>query len=222
MNLEQRWSRASASAQSPAQAAEHFWWRLPRRIPARFAELYEIHFERVYAFVGRRLNDRAAVEDVTSDVFHKALANLKRYEWRGVPFGAWLLRIAVNAIVDRSKRTSREIAVEDPPEISVRPGMDQVEHRARLFQLVNRLPEDQRVVVEMRFAEEKSIREIAQALGRSEGAVKQLQFRAVQNLRVGFDSRKADRPVKTRQSAKSLKKSGDGNGWPAEPDRTIR
>src|ERR1700719_2040497 len=62
--------------------------------PARFAELYEINFERVYAFIVRRVQDRIEAQDLTSDVFHQALANLGRFEWRGTPFAAWLFRIA--------------------------------------------------------------------------------------------------------------------------------
>src|SRR2546423_1854514 len=74
--------------------------------PAKFDALYEQHFERVYAFVAGRVRDRAAAEDLTSEVFHKALANLPGYEWRGVPFAAWLMRIAVNSIVDQAKRAA--------------------------------------------------------------------------------------------------------------------
>ena len=85
--------------------------------PTRFAELYETNFERVYAFVVRRVSDRDAAEDLTSEVFHKALANLRRFEWRGVPFAAWLLRIAANAIADRAQRVGIELAVDDPPEL---------------------------------------------------------------------------------------------------------
>ena len=204
--------KSPASKRSPEQADERLLVEAAQNDPARFAELYEKHFERVYAFIARRVGSRDAAEDLTSDVFHKALANLKRFEWRGVPFGAWLLRIAVNAIVDRSKRHGREIAVDDPPELSTRPGLQQVEDRARLFRLVDQLPEDQRHVVVLRFAEEKSIREIAQQLGRSEGAIKQLQFRGLENLRNSFDAVKAGKPQRTRTSAKQIKKSGGRNG----------
>src|SRR5258706_8675231 len=62
--------------------------------PGRFADLYEEHFERVYAHVLRRVCDRTEAQDITADVFQQALANLKRYEWRGAPFAAWLYRIA--------------------------------------------------------------------------------------------------------------------------------
>src|SRR5882762_820890 len=76
--------------------------------PAKFDALYEQHFERVYAFVASRVRERATAEDLTSEVFHKALANLRQYQWRGAPFSAWLLTIAANAIVDQAKRAARE------------------------------------------------------------------------------------------------------------------
>ena len=155
-----------------------------RRNPARFADLYEIHFELVYAYVARRLRDRDLAEDLTSDVFHKALANLENFEWRGAPFATWLVRIAANTVSDHWKRTAREGgSSEKITEPSIEPDMEAIENRARLFQLVAGLPDDQRQVIQGRFVEQRSIREIARELGRSEGAVKQLQFRAVQNLR---------------------------------------
>lgn len=150
--------------------------------PRQFADLYEIHFERVYAYVVSRVRDRSEAQDLTSEVFHQALANLGRYEWRGIPFSAWLYRIAANAIVDRAQRLAREQTI-PPPDRPEESGLEETEHRARIFRLVKELPEDQRRVVELRFTGEKSIREIARELGRSEGAVKQLQFRGLQNLR---------------------------------------
>jgi RNA polymerase sigma-70 factor, ECF subfamily len=158
-----------------------------KRDPARFAELYERNFDRVYAYVCRRLTDRGAAEDVTAEVFHQALANIDRFEWRGTPFVAWLLRIAANAVVDYWRRASREqqLSDEDAPEsFPVDAGnIEQVERQAMIYRLVRTLPSDQRRVLEMRFAEDKRIREIAQELGRTEGSVKQLQFRAIQTLR---------------------------------------
>lgn len=153
-----------------------------QRDPARFAAVYEAHFARVYAYVVRRVRDRHEAEDVTSEVFHDALLNLGRFEWRGVPFAAWLFRIARNAIADRWQRAARERGT-PAPEPAVEPVLPADEERARLYRLVRELPADQRLVIEMRFAQERSIREIAERLGRTEGAVKQLQFRAVQSLR---------------------------------------
>src|SRR5207245_2832725 len=157
--------------------------------PEKFDALYELHFERVYAFAASRVRDRATAEDVTSEVFHKALANLPSYEWRGVPFAAWLLRIAANAIVDYAKRAAREFPASDdsqePPNDPVVQASEvrAIEHRAQLFRLVKQLPAIQKQVVLERFVEQRSIKEIARRLGKTEGAVKQLQLRAVQNLR---------------------------------------
>ncbi len=152
--------------------------------PRRFAELYEENFERVYAFVGSRVRDRDEAEDLTSEIFHRALKNLPRFEWRGVSFAAWLFKIASNAIIDRAKRAAKnraplEINIEDPPGDTLEGAHD----RATLFRLVDGLPADQRRVIVMRFAGQKTIREIAHELRRSEGAVKQLQLRGLQNLR---------------------------------------
>jgi RNA polymerase sigma-70 factor (ECF subfamily) len=125
-----------------------------------------------------------AAQDVTAEVFHDALRNLKRFEWRGVPFAAWLYRIASNAIADHFQRRSRETAQANDASEPATNEVDVIEQRAALFRSVDRLPGDQRRVIVMRFAEEKSIREIAEELGRSEGAIKQLQFRGLANLRV--------------------------------------
>ena len=171
---------------SEGESEERLLIEAAQRDPSRFAELYRQNFERVYAFVARRVADRAEVEDLTSDVFHRALAGLPNFEWRGVPFAAWLYRIAAHAIADRSQRAARERAVSIVEDVD-EPGMEEIEHRARLFRLVGELPSDQRRVIVMRFAEQRRIREIAAELGRSEGAVKQLQFRALENLRLRME-----------------------------------
>jgi RNA polymerase sigma-70 factor, ECF subfamily len=153
-----------------------------QRDPRRFAELYERNFERVYAFIARRVHNREEAEDLTSEVFHQALANIQRFEWRGVPFAAWLYRMAANAIVDRWQSASKEQV--DPRRDAADPAsLDEIEQRAMLFQFVDSLPPDQRRVIVHRFVEQKSTREVAEELGRSEGAVKQLQLRALENLR---------------------------------------
>ena len=153
--------------------------------PGRFADLYELHFERVYAYIARRVNDRSEAEDLTSHVFHQALANLGKFKWRGVPFAAWLFRIAANSIIDRAQKLAHESSPRSPTSdaASEAPDLEKIETVARLYKLVDHLPWDQRYVVRLRFAEEKSIREIAMELSRSEGAIKQLQFRALQTLR---------------------------------------
>lgn len=156
--------------------------------PARFAVLYEHNFELVYAYIARRVRDRSAAEDLTSEVFQKALEHLPGFTWRGVPFAAWLLRIASNIVKDRSKRAAKApqtADLEEAIDIS-QVNLEELEQRACVFRFVDQLPEDQCRVVKLRFAEGKSIREIAGELGRTEGAVKQLQFRGLQSLRAQF------------------------------------
>ncbi|PYU00399.1 MAG: hypothetical protein DMG38_07965 [Acidobacteria bacterium] len=177
-------SAASGQVDAAAKAEERLLVEAARSDPSKFDALYELHFERVYGFIAGRVHDRATAEDLTSEVFYKALANLKSYEWRGVPFAAWLLRIAANAVIDRSQRAPREYSMGDKPhDPSAAPDMRGIEHRARLFRLVNQLPETQRRVVHERFVDQRSIREIAERLGKSEGAIKQLQLRALERLR---------------------------------------
>ena len=78
-----------------------------QRDPSCFADLYEHFFEQVYAYAARRVRDRAAAEDLTAEVFRKALESLPRFKWTGAPFAAWLFRIASNMLADRARRQSR-------------------------------------------------------------------------------------------------------------------
>ena len=150
--------------------------------PARFVGVYERYVDRVYAFVSRRAENRAAAEDITSQVFERALAAIGQFEWRGLPVAAWLFRIASNTLADHWRERGREVH-EAPPEVPDSDELGHIERRITLYQHVERLPDLQRQVIRMRFVEEKSIREVAAFLERSEGAVKQLQLRALENLR---------------------------------------
>jgi RNA polymerase sigma-70 factor, ECF subfamily len=173
--------------------------------PACFADLYELNFERVYAYVVRRVGNRAETEDITAEVFHQALANLKRFQWRGIPFAAWLFRIAANLINDRWQHAAREVQDEGQIEgtsgelvksgktLSGKAGnvtpaeIEEVERRATLFRLVETLPAEQKRVVVLRFVDQKSIKEVAGEIHKTEGAVKQLQFRALSTLRARME-----------------------------------
>ena len=105
--------------------------------------------------------------------------------------GVKLYRIAANAIADYTRKLPRE-ANSEPVGVSIadtESNFDESERRASVYRAIESLPDDQKRVIVMRFADEKSIREIAVALGRSEGAVKQLQFRAMENLRGSFSEK---------------------------------
>jgi RNA polymerase sigma-70 factor (ECF subfamily) len=153
-----------------------------QRDPSRFTELYEANFDRVYVFVARRTPSREDAEDVTAEVFHQALSGLASFEWQGTPFVAWLVGIASHLIAQRWQRAAKHIEVpaDDLDTVAV---LEQTERQAMLSQLIDRLPDDQRHVIRRRFVDQRSIREIALELGRTEGAIKQLQFQAIENLR---------------------------------------
>ena len=159
-----------------------------QRDPSRFADLYEANFDRVYAFVARRVPSREEAEDITAEVFHQALAGLTGFQWQGVPFVAWLLGIAAHLVARRWQRATNqpELLLEESELATTN---DHAEQQAWFAQLLDRLPDDQRRVLQQRFFAQRSIREIAQELGRSEGAIKQLQFRALETLRSQVRSR---------------------------------
>src|SRR5580704_19518617 len=138
-----------ASEQQLVEAAQ--------RDPRRFAELYDAYFDRIYAYAVMRVRDRAAAEDITSEAFHQALKNLAKFEWRGVPFSAWLYRIASNAIVDRAAANARESGAERTDCGDADSGIEEVEQRAAVQGLLRDLPDDQRRVIEMRFVEDRTI-----------------------------------------------------------------
>ena len=152
-----------------------------QRERSHFAELYEQNFHRVYAFIARRAAGREEAQDLTAEVFHQALASLETFKWQGTPFIAWLYGIATNVLAAHWHKLGR-----DPDQLSEdweQGGTDEIERRAMLAELVESLLPDQRMVIVRRFIEQRSIREVAQELGRSEGAIKQLQLRALESLR---------------------------------------
>ena len=131
-----------------------------QRDRAQFAAIYEEYFELVYAYVARRVRNRSTAEDLTSDVFHKALANLPKFKWTGAPFASWLFRIASNLIADRARRKALEgnpgssprVSNVDTPGLPPRSGssssktqqsdLEEAERLAVLFRLVDALAEN--------------------------------------------------------------------------------
>ena len=183
-NLSPSWLDYPNETMSPA-TDDQALVEAAQRDPARFDELYERNFHRVYAYIARKVGNRHQAEDLTAEVFREALAGIRKFEWRGVPFAAWLSKIASRAVADHWQRAGRESG--NPAGGPDRTAPEEIERSAMLYQLVDRLPEAQFRVIHMRFVEQKSIREIASELGRSEGAVKQLQLRAIENLRAQME-----------------------------------
>ena len=154
-----------------------------------FAELYETYSPVVYRFLRRRLDGSdEVVQDLTADVFVKVYEKLDRYVERGLPFTAWLYRIAHNHLVDYLRTLPRYQAS------SLDEGVEVAEHhsgsafgrvldRETLEPALARLTAEQRQTVELRFFAGLSVAETAARMGRSDEAVKKLQARALANLR---------------------------------------
>jgi RNA polymerase sigma-70 factor (ECF subfamily) len=157
-----------------------------REDPVAFGALYEQHVDAIYAYAWHRVRDDTVAQDVVSETFHRALENLGRYQWRGVPFSAWLYRIASNVIAARY-RHEPAIHLDEAdhlhddgigPEQSLLLG----ERRRELLAAVAALPADQQQAVILRYGQGLRNKEIAHIMGRSEGAVKQLLHRAIEGL----------------------------------------
>ncbi len=162
--------------------------RAQRGDPDALAELYERYLPRVYRFVAARLRRTEDIEDVTEEVFLKVIDNLGRYRWRGLPFGAWLFRIARNEVVTFIRK-QRLRGNTDPLDERIRDlGSGQavhVEERDRMAavrEAVSQLPPAQREVIELRFVAGLSVADTAKVLGKSENNVKVLQHKGIARL----------------------------------------
>ncbi len=161
-----------------------------KRESAAFAVLYERHVRRIYNYIYMRTGSVAEAEDLTARTFFQALSHLERYEVRSAPFAAWLFRIAHNLVANWHRDTSRHPAVsleslaqqehphDDPEEAAL-----SAEEKRELRAAIARLPADRQLLLLLKFGEERSNAEIAQILGRSEGAVKALLHRTLVSLR---------------------------------------
>ncbi len=141
--------------------------------------------DRIFAYVLTLTKDRELAEDVTAATFAKGLEELPRFEWRGVPYSSWLYRVASN-LVARQRRMPGWIELTPALAGDGASPLEIVEERDRaetVREAVRTLPDDQRQAVVLRFAGELRNREIAEIMGRSEGAVKLLTFRALTTLR---------------------------------------
>ena len=188
MNMEHAEDAGSSDEAALVEAAQND--------PHAFEPLYERYVDRIYRYAYRRVGNHADAEDVTSQTFQQALAGLPGYEWRGVPFGAWLYRIAGNVIARRGRSSNREIAVEDVTSLSQEDADVEVDpaeivaarQENDVTKALRQLPLDQQRVIVLRFSQGMKNREIGEVMGRSEGAVKQLLHRAMIALRATLES----------------------------------
>jgi RNA polymerase sigma-70 factor (ECF subfamily) len=163
-----------------------------------FGELYDHYFGQIYRFVYSRLRDQDAAEDVTSEVFLKALRAIGKYKPSGHPFSSWLYQISVNAIADhyRAKKPVSNlddaIGVADPQ----RPLDERVAEReeaSRVWAAIDSLPEQQRTAMTLKLGEDLKLADIGIVMGKSEGAIKLLIHRGMIGLRARLDVASFDR-----------------------------
>lgn len=162
-----------------------------------FGELYDRYYSQIFGFVLRRTASIEAAQDVTSEVFFKALENLRRFRWRDVPFSSWLYRIASHEIANYFRKNKhRQFRLEEVSDSinlsNASPETELVEAEAELkrheeflalHENISKLPVKYQEVITLRFFENKQLREIGEILGKREGTVKSLLHRGLEKLR---------------------------------------
>jgi RNA polymerase sigma-70 factor (ECF subfamily) len=151
-------------------------------------ELYLLHFDRIYSYLHMSVGSRHDAEDLTTQTFVKMLESIGRFQWRSVPFSAWLFRIAHNLAIDHFRANRRWQPEEEIPEV-VHGEENSAEEQAlaslgqtSMLALIDRLSPEQRQVLTLKFVFRFSNAEAASILAKSEGAVKSLQHRALASL----------------------------------------
>ena len=155
---------------------------------AAFAELYDTHCDAVYRYILYRVREPSDAEDLTSEVFTRSFANIHRYKWQGKSFLAWLYTIARNAVTDRRRRERPTVDLDDAYGVAEEgpTAHERAVHGEAVDALrgaVKHLTVEQQEVIVLRFVENMSSRQVAKVLGKNEGAIRALQFRALGRLR---------------------------------------
>jgi RNA polymerase sigma-70 factor (ECF subfamily) len=155
-----------------------------------FGELYEHYTERIFNYVYYRTGNVHDAEDLTARVFQRAMNHIRNYTDRGVPFSAWLYRIAHNLVANwhRDRSRKQEIPLDDVPILPAKTDhpettLVRTEQQDALLRLIRRLPPERQNLLILKFVENLSNAEIGQVMGRSEGAVKSLYHRTLLSLR---------------------------------------
>jgi len=159
-----------------------------KRDPEAFGELYDHYYDQIYRFCYSRLRDPNRAEDTTSDVFFKALRAIGRYKPSGHPFSAWLYQIAANAIADHYRRARPTDDIDDAVDVSdpQQPVDERVvtsDEARRVWSAIDSLPEQQRIAMTLKLGEDMKLLQIAEIMGKSEGAIKLLIHRGMIGVR---------------------------------------
>ncbi len=164
------------------------WIQRAQKDSNHFGPLYKKYHEQIFRYIFQRMDDEELAFDVTSQVFMKALKNLHRYEYRGVPFSSWLYRIAKSELFQafRDRKAERTVNLDS---IHLNHMIDEMEedaseeNRERLFHSLSKLKEEDMQLIEMRFFEKRSFKEIGEILDITENNAKVKSFRALEKLK---------------------------------------
>lgn len=154
-----------------------------------FGLLYDFYMPRIYRFVLFRVSHREEAEDLTHQTFLKAWEHIETYEPRGYPFSSWLYKIARNAVIDNHRRSKPQLSIENiAPNLLIEEDSQGQEMEAKLewdklLVGIRKLKEVEQDVLIMRFVDDLTHQEVAKAIGKSEGATKVIQHRALRNLK---------------------------------------
>ncbi len=167
-----------------------------RNDPEAFGELYERNVDRIYAYIYYRVGNESDAEDLVARTFYQALANLPRYTDRGLPFAAWLYRIAHNLVANHHRSHQRwKVSPLDDLEVTGRPadGPDRAaelnEKQRALWAAIRRQPEERQRLLILKFADRLSNDQIGQLMGRTESSIKSLYHRTLKALKVDLEAR---------------------------------
>tara|TARA_B100000767_G_scaffold27617_1_gene24010 strand:+ start:98 stop:664 length:567 start_codon:yes stop_codon:yes gene_type:complete len=159
--------------------------------PQHFAPLYDQYYESIFRYVIKRINDSDLACDITSNVFVKAITNLPKYEFRGLPFSSWLFRIAKSEVYQsfRDQKVKRTVSLDKVTIVQVFEELEVdglEEHKEKLKIALRKINDKDLALIEMRYFEKRSYREIGQILNVTENNAKVKSFRALQKLKVLF------------------------------------
>ena len=167
-----------------------------KKDPKQFEALYKKYYEQIFRYIHQRMDDKEMAFDITSQVFLKAMINLPKYKYKGVPFSSWLYRIAMSEVYQsfKDKKSTRTVNVDTS---NVEDIIDEVEQdntgemRQALIEVIGDLPEIELQIIEMRYFEKRSYREIGDILGMTENNAKVRAYRIVEKLKKRFSMRKS-------------------------------
>ena len=184
-----RMERSNKTVSQEAMQAEWVEIQAAQADPARFRPLYGRYFEPIYRFVFKRTADESLAGDICSQVFLKAMQKLGNYNYQGVPFSAWLYRIASNEVAQhfRDQQKNRVVSVED---YTISNLIDEVTEegdfestRQKLLQTLQELKEKDMLMIEMRFFESRPFKEIADILEITESNAKVKTYRILERMK---------------------------------------